>query len=357
MQQLSDRLLEGSRDREAMSDLVDFQAKWRERIGRGSDFESALVRSSQVVASTCMGLAGFRGMDQTEFDLCIIDEASKATATETLLPLVRSRRWVLVGDDAQLPPFLDPAFTDRKLIEEFELEVDEMGRSLFSRLRAGLRPECKQTLTHQHRMVDGIGSLISECFYDGAIQNTAVPVPEWVEMTGLFQEQPVCWYSTELRPNRHESQQDRSYRNNCEVQQMKALLGNLDLVLSAQNCDEKIKVLLLAPYSAQVNAIRQSLQSIVLPSGNLSLEVNTVDAAQGREADVLLFSTTRSNSAGQIGFLKELSRANVALSRARYLLAIVGDASFLSLVESPFKRVLSHIRANPGSCSVSVVER
>ena len=137
---------------------------------------------------------------------------------------------------------------------------------------------------------------------------------------------------------------------------MKALLRNLDLVLSAQNCDEEIKVLLLAPYSAQVNAIRQSLQSVVLPSGNLSLEVNTVDAAQGREADVLLFSTTRSNSAGQIGFLKELRRANVALSRARYLLAIVGDAPFLSLVESPFKRVLSHIRTNPGSCSVNVVE-
>ncbi len=357
MQQLSDRLLEGSRDREAMSDLVDFQAKWRERIGRGSDFESALVRSSQVVAATCMGLAGFRGIDQIEFDLCIIDEASKATATETLLPLLRSRRWVLVGDEAQLPPFLDPAFTDRNLIEEFGLDVDEMGRSLFSRLRAGLRPECKQILTHQHRMVDGIGSLISECFYDGAIQNTAVPAPEWVGMTGLFQEQPVCWYSTELFPNRHESRQDQSYRNNCEVQQLKALVRNLDLVLSAQNSDEKIKVLLLAPYSAQVNAIRQSLQPMERRSGNLSLEVNTVDAAQGREADVLLFSTTRSNPAGQIGFLQNLARANVALSRARYLLAIVGDASFFSLVESPFKRVLSHIRANPGSCSVSVVER
>ncbi len=356
MQQLSDNLLEGSSDRDKMSNLVDFQAKWRERIGRGPDFESALVRSSQVVASTCMGLAGFGGIDQAEFDLCVIDEASKATATETLLSLLRSRRWVLVGDDAQLPPFLDPAFGDRELIEEFDLEVDEMGRSLFSRLRAGLRPECKQTLTHQHRMVDAIGSLISECFYDGAIQNTAVPAPEWVEMTRLFQEHPVCWYSTELLSNRHESKQDRSYRNNCEVQQLRALLGNLDLVLSAQDCDEKIHVLVLAPYSAQVNAIRQSLQQMTLLSGNLSLEVNTVDAAQGREADVLLFSATRSNSAGQIGFLENLPRANVALSRARYLLAIVGDAPFFDLVESPFKRVLSHIRTTPGSCSIAALE-
>ena len=356
LQQLSDRLLEGSSNRDVMSDLVDFQARWRERIGGGSDFESVIVRSSQVVASTCMGLAGFRGIDQSEFDLCIIDEASKATVTETLLPLLRSRRWVLVGDERQLPPFLDPAFGDRQLIEEFDLEADEMGRSLFSRLRAGLRPECKHTLTHQHRMVDAIGSLISECFYDNALQNTAVPVPEWVGMTGLFQAQPVCWYSTELFSNRAEAQQDRSYRNNCEVQQLKTLLRNLDLVLAAQNCDEEIKVLLLAPYSAQVNAMRQSLQAMTLSSGNLSLEVNTVDAAQGREADVLLFSTTRSNSTDTIGFLENLPRANVALSRARYLLAIVGDAPFFSQVDSPFIRVLSHIRANPESCSVSVVE-
>ena len=351
-------ILAKSLESSKMVDLINFQAKWRERVGQGADFDAAVVRSSQIVAATCMGLAGFKGIEEIEFDLCIIDEASKATATESMLPLLRSRRWVLVGDERQLPPFLDPAFLDQSLVEKHGLDVDELGRSIFSRLRAGLPGASKRILTRQHRMVDPVGSLISDCFYNGQIENAGISPDEWVGTSGLFQEHAVCWYSTELLVDKKEKlfKKDMSYRNNCEVQQVRTLLQRLDMVLAGQGYEDEVSVLVLAPYSAQVYALDRSLSSVSFDSPGLRLEVNTVDAAQGREADVIIFSTTRSNQDHQIGFLKDLARANVALSRGKFFLAIVGDASFFDRVESPFKRVLSFIRSNPDISAVEIIQ-
>jgi superfamily I DNA and/or RNA helicase len=128
------------------------------------------------------------------------------------------------------------------------------------------------------------------------------------------------------------------------------------MVLAGQGYEDEVSVLVLAPYSAQVYALDRSLSSVSFDSPGLRLEVNTVDAAQGREADVIIFSTTRSNQDHQIGFLKDLARANVALSRGKFFLAIVGDASFFDRVESPFKRVLSFIRSNPDISAVEIIQ-
>jgi AAA domain len=85
--------------------LMRMQEAWLERVGRSTDFHAAMIASADVVAATCVGLAAVRGMNEVAFDLCIVDEASKATATEVLVPLSRTRRAVLVGDPKQLPPF------------------------------------------------------------------------------------------------------------------------------------------------------------------------------------------------------------------------------------------------------------
>jgi hypothetical protein len=81
--------------------------EWQLRIGRSPDFNAAMLSAAQVIAGTCVGVAGVRGMEDVEYDLCIVDEASKATATEMLIPMTRSRRWIVVGDPRQLPPFFD----------------------------------------------------------------------------------------------------------------------------------------------------------------------------------------------------------------------------------------------------------
>ena len=97
--------------------LVATHADWETRLGRAADFESALVCSSRVVAGTCIGLAAIKGLPDIDFDLCILDEASKATPTESLVPMARSRKWVIVGDSRQLPPFIEDGIRDRAILE------------------------------------------------------------------------------------------------------------------------------------------------------------------------------------------------------------------------------------------------
>jgi len=336
----------------ALIPLVELQADWLERLGRGPEFRTALLLSSQVVAATCIGLAQFPGIEKVPFDLCIIDEATRATATETLVPLVRATRWLLIGDERQLPPFQDKALRDRELIEEFELDEAELRRSLFGRLSIGLPPANRRMLTMQHRMVPALGDLISQCFYPGELESADVPAPTWVR--GL-QPRPVTWFTTHLLPNHQERLSGRdspSVLNRIEAREVGNFLKRIDFLLAGQRVDAAISVLILAPYRAQIAELHRVVAGIAFKAPGLEVEVNTVDAAQGREADVLVFSATRSNDTGTMGFVRDIARANVALSRGRFMLAIFGDATFFDAVDSPLRAVLTHIRTHPSDCVV-----
>jgi serine/threonine protein kinase len=115
-------MLPSSQEGELLSKMLQLQAEWTERCGRGSDFNSALLQRSRVVAGTCVGMLSLREVADLQYDLCILDEASKATATEALVPLSRARRWVLVGDSHQLPPFEDEVMHRRDLLERYDLD-------------------------------------------------------------------------------------------------------------------------------------------------------------------------------------------------------------------------------------------
>lgn len=353
---IADSLLSAD-DRDQIKPLMDLQAEWLERLGRGDEFHEALLRSTQVVAATCIGLSAFKGADGAVFDLCIVDEASKATATETLVPLVRASRWVLVGDDKQLPPFQDEALRSQDLIGEFSLDEHELHQSLFSRMAAGLPDSHRMQLVIQYRMVDPIGTLISECFYEGQIRNAGVVSPRW---TAGLQSSPVTWFDTHGLPNHEEYQKrgETSFSNRKEVERIVQYLKRVDFLLANQRFDDELTLtaLVLAPYAAQVQALHRSLSKLQLSFPGLKIEVNTVDAAQGREADLLIFSATRSNASGDIGHVRDFARSNVALSRGRFQLAIFGDAPFYDGLQGPLTDVLSHIRTHPGSCTLEELD-
>ena len=95
--------------------MIEIHTEWALRFGRSSEFSAALLVASQVVAGTCIGMMGVKGSSLIEYDLCIVDEASKATPTELLVPLSRSRRCVIVGDPKQLSPFQEPEFKSSAL--------------------------------------------------------------------------------------------------------------------------------------------------------------------------------------------------------------------------------------------------
>lgn len=329
--------------------LLDTQARWIERITSGTEFEAALVTSRQLVAGTCVGVAGAPGIDAHVFDLCIVDEASKATPTEVLVPLVRAKRWVLVGDERQLPPFLDEALRNREIQENFGLDPVELKQTLFGRLAHGLPASNSRSLDQQYRMVPAIGDLISHCFYSDRLKSAE---KESLALTGQLQGTPVCWLSTHGLADRQErSDGDTSYMNLSEAREVMRYLRALNSAVGAE-FEGPFHVLVLAPYVGQVRELQRRVRQDRETLASLSIEVNTVDAAQGREADALVFSAVRSNPAGRIGFVRELERANVALSRGKYLLTIVGDTSTFDRDSNAMGDVLRYIRHHPTTCTV-----
>lgn len=326
-----------------LAKLEAIGADWEERFGKGVEFNAALILRSDVVAATCVGLTGVPGVDQIPFDLCIIDEASKATTTETLVPLVLSRQWVLVGDDRQLPPFVEHALEQRELLDRFELTPNEVRETLFSILAERLPDGCKVALTQQHRMHPVIGRLISECFYDGKLKSIDRDVSPAV---AVALQQPVVWLDTSGRGDRRERAAGRSTKNRGEARVISKLLDRLNWVCAQK--DVQLSVAVLTGYDAQRKEIVDALSPGEIDRNHVSARIATVDAYQGQEADVCIFSVTRSNEDRELGFLRSEERVNVALSRARDGLVIVGDVSFIESVTqgaNPLARVLQHIRA------------
>lgn len=340
--------------------LVRLQGEWLERVGRGRQFHAALLHATHVVAGTCIGLAGFAGMSAVPFDLCILDEASKATATEALVPFARAQKWVVVGDRRQLPPFMDDALTDPSVLDRFELDREELGRTLFDRLADGLPEGARSMLRTQHRMVQPIGELVSQCFYEGELKSATQDRHPHLD---LALEAPVTWVDTSTLPSHFERSagtEGKSFVNRAEASVVVERLRRLSFIARSKKWEEEhgapLSVLVLSGYRPQVTAIRQSMAAYASELRDLQVEVNTIDAAQGREADIAVFSVTRSNSRGSGGFLSRSPRINVAISRGRYGLVIVGDVPFCDGLGGPLSQVVSYLRARPDGTTIEPAE-
>jgi len=323
--------------------LLELQEEWLLRVGKSSDFHAAMLASAQIVAGTCIGMAGVRGMADVIYELCIVDEASKATVTEILVPMARSRRWILVGDPAQLPPF----FEDDSITRLEEFDEEEVRQTLLDRFLTGLPDHSRAGLTNQYRMVKPIGDLISEVFYNGALESPKLK-PD-VLLTGVCPK-PVTWLSTNDAADVHEVRRGQSFRNEAECRIIRELLGQIDFI--ARKRKMIYDVVVIAGYIAQVKALQDILRDRLNEWTGLKITCSTVDAFQGSQAEICIYSVTRSNPEGRLGFLREKPRLNVALSRGRSALIVVGDDVFCrtAIGENPFRKVLDFIDAHPDRC-------
>lgn len=327
-----------------LQQLINLQAEWFDQFGRNERFNNPLIKRSQVVAGTCIGIP--KEIHDAEFDLCIVDEASKATATEVLVPMSRSKKWLLVGDPKQLPPFQDEASRNTDFLEQYELTPEDVQETLFDRLLRILPDQCQKMLATQHRMVEPIGKLISTCFYDGKLESSG---PEIDKILSRVLSKPVTWLTTSKLPNSREQSANSSFNNSCEVAIIFQWLKQLNQ--AATEAQRNYKVAVLSGYAAQLKLLKRSLDAEQSGLQALAIECNTVDAFQGREADIVVYSVTRSNKDGKIGFLRDESRLNVALSRGRVGLLIIGDHQFCrSLNYSPLSDVLHYIEQHPEDC-------
>ena len=352
LQDLVDALLGGRRNDLRLRELLRAQGDWLASLNDPTTAEPMFLPTQSVVAGTCMGFLVNPNIQEMQFDLCIIDEASRATAPEMLVPMTRSKRWVMVGDTKQLPPMVEEVLEHRDLVESFDLDKTFLTSSLFDILVGEAPAECKTRLVTQHRMATPIGELISATFYDGTLIHDPAPT---VDPDTVATSDRLAWFSTSRRSNRHEDNKtsgNSSSSNKLEAEQIAILVKRLDDAISAGSYrrfdGQPLEVLVLSAYRRQCTEIERTMRRTTLT--HIHPQVKTVDAVQGREADVVIFSVTRSNLAGDPGFLGERfkGRMTVALSRARELLWIVGDSEFGSAKEGPLRRVIAHIESGKG---------
>lgn len=329
---------------------------WTKVVGLTQDFQELIGKSSRVIAATCL-YSGRRSSlpgGEVSFDWAIVDEAGRATVPEVLIPIVRSERAILVGDERQLPPMVEDLMD--KGLDDLP-EGHSLDTSLFQSLveqAGGLGADCVTSLRTQYRMHPAIGSLISTVFYDGGLENgqqarTRRSAFDWMPA-------PVTWISTSSSIRRAETRDGDSFANPFEAEVILQLLYQMEDRCRRHNRRPTIGV--ISGYSAQVAHLATQIDADNKARwANLQIEIATVDSFQGRECDAVVYSTVRSNRERTIGFLRDRRRINVALSRARDLVVVVGDNHMMETATigptlNPFASVLDYIRMHASDCRI-----
>lgn len=283
-----------------------------------------LIKGANVIGATYIGIATDANFSDLDFDLVIADEAGQIQVMDLLVPLVRAKRAVLVGDDRQLPPVVEEAVASQ-ISEDQEEQRVWLNSSLFEHLFNENTPESHKTmLDTQYRMPKIIADFISRHFYDNNF-HTGKDIPH----ADPFFRSPMVFIDTQLEKNRWEQpalepEGIRGYTNYFEARLI------ADVVLAYQDHGDEWGV--IVPYKKQAERIQKELKRRrqALSMDLLKDWVATVDSFQGKERDVIIFGFTRSNSHGRIGFLSELRRLNVSLTRAKQQLVLIGNASTLT---------------------------
>ena len=284
-----------------------------------------VLDEARVVCATLTGLDS-QLLGQRRFDLAVIDEACQSTEPASWVPLLRSNKLVLAGDHCQLPPtIISPEAAERGL-----------SVSLMERLVARFGADVSRLLTVQYRMHAAIMGFSNAEFYDGQlVAHASVAGHRLCDLPGVtaepLTEMPVQFIDTAGASYDEELEEDTGSRRNAQeaalaVKKVRALLAAG--VQSAQ-------IGVITPYRAQVRLLRERLADVP------GLEIDSVDGFQGREKEAIVVSFVRSNNEGEIGFLADTRRTNVALTRARRKLLVIGDSATLANDEF-YQRMLTY---------------
>jgi hypothetical protein len=329
---------------------------------RERSFETFLAGTRRIVAGTCVGLGrASLGLTSTAFDLVIVDEAARCTASELAVPIQAGRWIVLVGDQAQLEPLHRNEVVEQ-VAAEMQIAKGEVVRSDFERVfTSPYGTQAASRLTKQYRMLPPIGQVASAAFYAGALthgRNEPVIAPGCTP-GGL--DHPLLWVSTDSHGERAFQRNDtmggNSLANVVEADLITSLLKEWDThdafrlwLIEQSRWTHPIGV--ICTYSAQSALIRSKLRYVNLSDAmRRSIKIDTVDSYQGKENPVVILSLVRNNAEGRLengvatikeGFLARPNRINVAITRAMDHLVIVGArtrwrfGSPISLVSSAF---------------------
>jgi superfamily I DNA and/or RNA helicase len=299
-----------------------------------------LFSEARVIASTLVGSAN-RLLDGQKFDTLFIDEAAQALEAACWIPMRRVSRVIFAGDHCQLPP----------TVKSIAALKAGLGKTLMERI-VEMHPEAVTLLKIQYRMNDEIMRFSSNYFYHGEVESA----PEVRFRSILDMDIPMTWIDTSEFEKLFENSEDPekskiSFKeefvgesfgrvNKAEAELTLLALQNYFNKIGKQRLlDERIDVGIISPYRAQVQLLRRMLMKWeFFKPFRRQTSVNTVDGFQGQERDVIVISLVRSNDEGQIGFLRDLRRMNVAITRARMKLIILGNRQ--TMTQHPFYRQL-----------------
>lgn len=343
-------------------DWFSFIQDHKSTIKNGSediDLQTAFCRSMSVIGSTCNHIdSGHYSRMGFKFDYMIMDESSKATCAEALVPINMSENLILIGDHKQLPPFVTREEAVRsKIKDELEdngLDIDKTyGVSLFETLIKQFEDsdqlkEYQIMLKTQYRMPRQLGHLISQYIYNGKLKNVDLNLlPEYDEEKahGLQLKKPmisidgeevpncIIFVSTSQEENPYDNGDKLNRRNPCNLTIIQDVLKRLNNLYTDKKYTDKKNVPdigVIAAYRAQVDLLKTKINLKEYPTFCSKIGINTVDGFQGQERDIIIYDIVRSEQgAGNTGFLDDPKRINVAFSRARKLLIVVGDSEYI----------------------------
>mgnify|MGYP005919604473 FL=1 len=291
----------------------------------------SLFSEARVIACTLVGSAN-RLLTGQKFGTLFIDEAAQALEAACWIPIRKADRVILAGDHCQLPP----------TVKAPEALRAGLGHTLMQTIVKN-KPDTVSLLKLQYRMNDEIMRFSSEWFYGGMLQSA----PEVKYRSILDFDTPIEWINTEgLDCNEEFIGENYGRINKSEAElSIEQLKGYITKIGRERFLDERIDVGMISPYKAQVQYLRRLVRNdAFFKPYRKAITINTVDGFQGQERDVILISLVRANEEGQIGFLNDLRRMNVAITRARMKLIILGDASTLTR-HAFYKKLYTYIES------------
>ncbi len=306
---------------------------WHQKMDRLKDrateleikINAELFSEARVIASTLTGSAD-RVLERQKFGTLFIDEAAQALEAACWIAITKATRVVLAGDHCQLPPTI-------KSIAALKGGLD---KTLMERIVEN-KPEVVTLLKVQYRMNEQIMRFSSEWFYQGEVESASE-----IKYRGILDlDTPMTWVDTSEMDFKEEFVGESFGRinKNEAALTLQTLSDYFQKIGKQRILDERVDVGIISPYRAQVQYMRKliRMKESFKPFRRL-ISVNTVDGFQGQERDIIIISLVRANDEGQIGFLRDLRRMNVAMTRARMKLIIIGNAS--TMTRHPFYKKL-----------------
>lgn len=322
-----------------VADIMEFQSgagrKNQALSNIKQQIESHILDTTHIVLTT-LGTSGARAFESADkFEVVVIDEAAQSVEPATLMALhLGSKHAILVGDPQQLPATIfSVSGCDSKY-----------GRSLFQRLEESGYPT--HLLKLQYRMHPAISDFPRRIFYGGALKDGSnVKHPDYGSPLSnvVVLKFPAFKAFTILDLDSTEERGSTSVSNYVEAQLALHLYNSLDSATGGLS--SKSRVAIISPYSQQVSLLKKIFRQNLGQEFNNKVEINTVDGFQGREGNIVIFSCVRASGSKGIGFLSDVRRMNVALTRAKHFLFVIARCA--SIVANPYWRdLVKHAREN-----------